>query len=147
MNPLRGVDPRWLLYGAGLVLVGYAGWKLYRAAGSVANVAGSVATAAGQAAGAVNDGIASGVGVVGGVVGLPTPEQTISDPAQVRYIIDRDGWFTASKWATAGALWSAMSVPVGAGVMPPVDSPAAIALGYRFDWEHRPIDFGTGDGW
>ena len=138
---LRGVDPRWLLYGGGLVIVGLVGWKLYSAATGAAN-------AAGRAVSAVDQGVATSVGAVGAVVGLPTPSETIDDPAQVRYIADRSGWFAASKWGTALALFKASTMGEGSGTAPPMNSPAAQALGYdRTDWAARPIDFGTGDGW
>jgi len=38
-SPLAGVDPRWLLYGAAVVAVGYVAWKLSRVASQGAAVA------------------------------------------------------------------------------------------------------------
>jgi hypothetical protein len=38
-NPLAGVDPRWLLYGAAVAVLGYVGWKLSKAAAAGAGVA------------------------------------------------------------------------------------------------------------
>lgn len=40
---LRGVDPRWLLYGAAIVGIVYVGWKLTRVAGAAAQTASEVA--------------------------------------------------------------------------------------------------------
>lgn len=85
------------------------------------------------------------VGVVGGlgsVVGLPTPSQTTTDPAVARWIIDRHGYLTASKWASAPALFKGMWMKEGTGTPPPPGSPADKALGLS-----GPIDFGKGDGW
>lgn len=90
---------------------------------------------AGQAAGAVvsgaNQAVATGVGAVGSVFGLPTPNQTIDDPVRVRQMIDTQGWYEASKWATAGALIKAMAMPstssgnVGTST-PRLDTPAGM---------------------
>lgn len=82
-----------------------------------------------QAVIAPDGAVGTAVGAVGAVVGLPTPSQTVDDPGAVRWIADSFGWFTASKWATAGALFSAMGLPNGSGVPPAPDSPAGRALG------------------
>jgi pyruvate/2-oxoglutarate dehydrogenase complex dihydrolipoamide acyltransferase (E2) component len=49
-SPLAGVDPRWLLYGAAVVAVGYVAWKVSKAAGAGADAARNVAENVAQAA-------------------------------------------------------------------------------------------------
>lgn len=71
--------------------------------------------AVGQAVTAADQAVSTGVGAIGSLFGLPTPGETIDDPVRVRYLIDTQGWFYASKWATAGALLKAMNMPAGSG--------------------------------
>lgn len=94
-----------------------------------AGAVNAVAGAAQGAASATAQVASNGIGAIGATVGLPTPSDTLTDPAQVRWIIDNHGYFRASIWASAGALWSAMSMPEGSGTPPPASSPAAQALG------------------
>ncbi len=77
--------------------------------------AGAAGQAIGTGARAVDSAISNTVGAIGSTVGLPTPSQTIHDPAVVRYLIDTKGWFYASQWATASALVEAMNMPAGSG--------------------------------
>jgi len=93
--------------------------------GGVAGAASSVGDAAVAAAG----GFASGtVGAIGSSVGLPTPMQTTTDPRVARWLIDRAGWFEASKWSGGPALWDALNLPAGSGQAPPGGSALARAF-------------------
>lgn len=143
---------------AGAVLVAAVlGYKLLtKGAAAVSSGVAAVADATSAAAGEVwhqayDSGGAVGtvIGAIGSTGGLPSPMQTLDDPAEVRYVIDRDGWFTASQWGALGALLVAMNMPAGSGRMPAPDTPAAKALGYTTAaiWTAAPIDFGTGNGW
>lgn len=106
--------------GAGLLI---AMWVLKR--GGIQNAAEVLTTGAIRAA----DGAAAGVvGGVGSVVGLPTPSQTVTSPAQARYLIDVGGFFFASRWASAGALAQGALMTAWSGTPPPVGSPAHAAL-------------------
>ncbi len=70
-------------------------------------------------------GVASGVvGGIGASVGLPTPSDTTTDAQVARWIIDNVGWFAASKWSGAPALFEAMGMPEGSGKPPPPGTPA-----------------------
>lgn len=126
------LNPQTLLIGAALVGVA---WYVWRKGGIV-----QAATAAGTAAGAavVNTAgaVASGaVGAVGASVGLPTPDETTTDPKVARWIIDREGYFEASKWAGAPALARAMFMDAGTGTPPPANS----AAGRRFLGAAAPV--------
>jgi hypothetical protein len=116
---------------AGVAVVAVAAFALYawRKGG-----AGAAAAGLGQAAGAavVNlaGGAASGaVGAVSATVGLPTPDETVTEAAQARYIIDRWGYLAASKWAGAPALFGALGMPAGTGKAPPQGWPGWAQLG------------------
>lgn len=100
------------IYLGGAVVAAYL---LYRVATGAAKVAGAVGDAVGTAAGAANTTVAAGVGAVGSVFGLPTPAQTIDDPEVVRYIIDTQGQFEASKQGTAWAYIKALAMKPGSG--------------------------------
>ncbi len=63
------------------------------------------------------------------VAGIPTPSQTLTDPAHVRWVIDHHGTFTATLWGSAGALFTAIGMDEGTGTQPPANSPAFKALG------------------
>lgn len=100
------------IYIGGAVVVAYVA---YRAVTGASRAAGAVGGAVASAAGAVDDGIAGVVGGVGGLFGLPTPDQTISDPKAVRYIIDTEGHMAASARGTAWAYAQAVLMPAGSG--------------------------------
>lgn len=83
----------------------------------------AAATAAGGAAVKMVDGAVTGVvGGLGEVAGLPTPAQTTTDEYVARWLIDTQGWFTASQWASAPALLRAAMLPSGAGRAPSAGS-------------------------
>lgn len=103
------------IYLGGAVVVAYL---VYRAASGAAKVAGAVGDAVGAAAGAADTAISTGVGGIGSVFGLPTPDQTIDDPKVVRWIIDNQGQFEASKQGTAWAYIKAQALPSGSGTPP-----------------------------
>lgn len=67
--------------------------------------------AAGEAVKAADKAVATGVGAVGSIFGLPTPDQTISDPHAVRRIIDSEGYLAASMKGTATAFFAALQLP------------------------------------
>jgi hypothetical protein len=99
---------------------------------------GAAASSAGAAVVNAAGGVASGaVGAIGASVGLPTPDQTTTDPAVARWLIDRAGYFTASQWAGVPALLSAWSMPAGSGTPPPPGSAIAAAF--------PPVPMTTGD--
>lgn len=106
--------------GAGLLI---AMWVLKR--GGIQNAAEVLTTGAIRAVDSTAAGV---VGGVGAVVGLPTPSQTVTSPAQARYLIDVGGYFFASRWASAGALAQALFLDEGSGTPPPAGSPAQVAL-------------------
>ena len=123
-------DPRWLVAGAALVALGVVAWYVVKK-GSIGAAAASAGQAVAEAAvQAVQGAAVGGVGAVGAAVGLPTPDQTVDDPAVIRWLIDREGYFTASKWATAGALFRAAWLDAGSGRPPDVGSPLALAVGF-----------------
>lgn len=100
------------IYTGGAIVAAYL---LYRVLTGASKVAGAVGDAVGTAAGAVDTTVAAGVGGIGYVFGLPTPGQTIDDPAVVRYIIDTQGQFEASKQGTAWAYIKANTMAPGSG--------------------------------
>lgn len=95
--------------GAGAVL--FYVWRK----GGVSQAATAVGSAAVQAATGAATGV---VGGLGEVAGLPLPSDTTTDPRIARWLIDREGWLTASQWSGLPALWAAMSLPAGSGVAP-----------------------------
>lgn len=99
------------LVGLAVVGVGLYVWKK----GGIAN---AVAGAGSAIVGAADQAVAGGVGAIGSTVGIPTPAQTTTDPAVARWLIDSQGWLAASKWSSAGALFTAMSLPIGSGTAP-----------------------------
>lgn len=144
------LTPTAVLALAGVVVGGFVVFKVYKAGEAVGDAIGSGASALYDAALSVTDAAWHGamardgavgtvVGAAGSVVGLPTPMQTLDDPAHVRYIIDNTGMWEASKWGTAWAFLRALNMPAGTGRMPPPGTDAARALRYT--------DFGTGNGW
>jgi hypothetical protein len=90
----------------------YLLWQGIQAAKGAASAVGS-AVASGAAA--VESGTVSVVGAIGSAVGLPTPDETLHDPKQVRWIIDHVGRMAASEWGTALAFTSAIWMNEGAG--------------------------------
>lgn len=111
MSELRLPPLSYALAGLAVVGVGLYVWKR----GGIAN---AVAGAGSAIVGAADQAVAGGVGAVGAVVGLPTPSQTTTDAAVARWLIDSQGWFTASKWSSAGALISGMAMSPGTGTAP-----------------------------
>lgn len=112
----QNIDPKLMLYialGLGAVYV------VSKAAGA----AGAVGSAIASGAKTADDAVAGAVGGVGSVFGLPTPGETIDDPAVVRWIIDTRGYFEGSKWGTAIAFLRALNMPAGSGH--PMAGPAA----------------------
>lgn len=87
--------------------------------GGVSQAASAAGAAVVNAAGSAASGA---VGAVGAAVGLPTPDETTQDPAVARWLIDRAGYFEASKWSGAPALLSAAFMPAGSGTPPPLGS-------------------------
>jgi hypothetical protein len=112
--------------------------ELAIAAGVVALVAfyvvkrgGLVGAAQGAGAAVVNaaGAAASGaVGAIGSSVGLPTPDETTTDPAVARWLIDNAGQMAASKWASAGAYLRAQLMSAGSGTAPAPGSTIAKAF-------------------
>ena len=115
-----------------LVLLGIAGIALYvLAKGGIGNAAaGAGAAVVNAAADAIGGATTGAVGAVGAQVGLPTPDQTTTDPRVSRYIIDHPGggYFAASKWSSATALAQAMMLPEFGGYEPPHGSSIALAF-------------------
>lgn len=114
-----------LLFAAG---VGVYVWKKGGLAGALAGAASNVAAGVEKAA-------VQGVGAVGAAVGLPTPDQTTGDPSVVRWIMDNVGYFEASKWGTAGALWSASFMGPGTGRAPAAGSLIARTFPYTANYD------------
>lgn len=105
------------------VVLGAAYW-VWRKGGLTA-AASSIGAGVVSAVGGATSGA---VGAVGAAVGLPTPDETTTDPRVARWIIDQAGYFTASKWAGVPALLEAVTLPAGSGTPPPAGSAAARAL-------------------
>ncbi len=139
----------------GIGALGLYVWKK----GGVTAAASSAGAAVVNATGAAASGA---VGAVGASVGLPTPTETVTDPAVARWIIDHAGYWEASKWCGVPALVQGAAMDAGTGVPPP----AASAAGRRFapsapstgdfarmdrggyaDPAWGEIDFGNGGGW
>lgn len=109
------VDPKLVLYGAVGVGLLYVIW---RAVGAAGKAAGAVADGVVSAAKTANTATAGAVSGIGSAFGLPTTDQTISDPEQVRWIIDNVGHMEASKWGTALAFMAAEGMAPGSGRAP-----------------------------
>lgn len=134
-----------LVLAAGIAAALYV-WKK----GGLAHAAHDLAAGAVDAAGAAASGA---VGAIGSSVGLPTPDETTSDPRVARYLVDRMGWLFASKWSSAAALFGAASLDVGSGTPPPAGSALAAALPQlstgdftRTDHDTSPADPGAAFG-
>lgn len=122
----------WALAAAGLAFaaIGLFVWKK----GGVAAAAQSIGSSAGTAVVSAMSGAVSGAaGAIGAPMGLPTPDKTVTDPAQARWIIDNVGQFEASKWASAYAYLRAQFMSAGTGTPPPVDSPAGREFRYYLE--------------
>jgi hypothetical protein len=76
--------------------------------------------AAGGAAAGVIDGVGQGIG-------LPPLEMNTRDPLVARYILDdpRGGYWEASKYSSAYAFSTALTLPAGWGTPPPPNTPLA----------------------
>lgn len=119
LPPLHGVA----LVAAGLAVVAVAAYVWRK--GGIAPAGAAIGAGAVQLVG----GVASGaVGAVGASVGLPTPAETTIDAGEARYLIDRLGWFEASKWSGAPALFAAMRLDAGTGTPPHPSTPAGRML-------------------
>lgn len=130
MSSAPDVPPVVALALVAAVGVAFYVWKK----GGVAQAASGAGAAIVNAAG----GAASGaVGAIGSSVGLPTPDETTTDPAVARWLIDRAGYFEASKWAGAPALWNAAFLPAGSGKAPAPGTALAKAF--------PPVQMTTGD--
>jgi hypothetical protein len=98
--------------------VAVAGNLVWRVASNPGKAGAAAATGAAKAA----------VGGLGSLVGLPTPDDTETDPAVARYIIDQLGYISASAWCGAGALFSGAMMASGSGVPPAQGRPVWAAL-------------------
>ena len=88
-----------------IVAVGYISSK------GVASVASDAGQAAGQAVVAAANGVA--VGAVTGVsegLGIPTPSETITDPAQCKAYIDANGYWSGFAQCSAPAFAKALTM-------------------------------------
>lgn len=111
------------LIGAALLVAGVGFWVWKK--GGIGGAAAAAASGAVRAAGGAVAGAASAAGEV---VGLPTMDQTTQDPAVARWVIDQYGYFEASKWASAGALFQASIMGSDTGYPPPQNSALGIAI-------------------
>ena len=111
----------WVVGAVALAAVGLYVWKRGGVTQAAAGAGAAVVNAAGGAA-------SGAVGAVGAAVGLPTPDDTTTDPGVARWLIDRAGYFEASKWAGAVALARAAMMDKGSGTPPPAGSPIARAF-------------------
>ena len=84
----------------------------------------SLGKAAVGAAGAVVTGT---VDAASTAVGIPTTEQTTTDPAVARWLIDNYGYLDASKWCGVPALFNGALMAAGTGTPPPAGSAVAAA--------------------
>lgn len=98
----------------GLMAVGAVGLWVW-SKGGIKGAAKAAGGAAVDAAGGVATGVVDGVS---GAVGLPTTDDTTTDAAVARWIIDTHGYFTASKWAGVPALARAWAMDAGTGTPP-----------------------------
>lgn len=110
------LNPKDAVVLGGLVVGLYLLWQGMDAA---KNAATKVGQAVADGAAAAESGAVAVVGAIGAAAGLPTPGETLSDPRQVRWIIDHVGTFAASQWGTAAAFVSASWLPVGGGDQTP----------------------------
>lgn len=114
------IDASSIIVLAALAAAGLYVWSK----GGLAPAAAAAGAAAVNAAGSAASGA---VGAVGASVGLPTPDETTTDPAVARWLIDGYGYLEASKWAGAVALGRAAFMDAGSGTPPPAGSAVAMA--------------------
>jgi hypothetical protein len=125
-----------LLVAGALALVAVL-YVVKRGPGQVAADAGKAAAGAVVAAAG---GVATGVADAGsGALGIPTTEQTTTDPSVARWLIDNYGYLDASEWSGAPALLKGAWMEAGTGTPPPAGSPVALAhptngVGGAFDY-------------
>lgn len=112
-----------------LAAVAVGGFLLWKGVNAATKAAGAVVDGVSQVAGAAGDTAAGGISAIGSLFGLPTIAQTIDNPAQVRWIIDNVGSWTASQWGTAAAYVSALNMPAGSGNNSPPPAHVLQALG------------------
>lgn len=108
----------------GVMAVGALGLWVW-SKGGVKGAAKAAGGAAVDAAGGAVTGVVDGVS---GAVGLPSTDDTTTDAAVARWIIDQHGYFTASKWAGVPALVKAATMAAGSGVPPKPGTAAYAAL-------------------
>lgn len=101
--------------------VGLYVWKRGGIAQAASGAGAAIVNAAGNAA-------SGAVGAIGAGVGLPTPDETTTDPRVARWIINNAGYWKASQWAGLPALYAATALPVGSGRPPPGGTAAARAF-------------------
>lgn len=143
---LADVSPNTLLVLAGLVVAGLATFYVIRK--------GGLGKAAVSAVGDITSGA---VGAVGAAVGLPTPDETSTDSAVARWIIDHPfgGHFEASKWAGAPAYLAATFMATGSGTPPPAGTdlarrfPELPQASYSNEHRRAPpvVEMGTAEDW
>lgn len=141
------------------IAVAVAGlYLLWQGIGAAKKVAGAVGDAVGAAAAASENAFVGSVGAIGSVVGLPTTDETLTNPAQVRWIIDNVGHYAASQWGTATAYVKATLMAEGSGNNnPPTDwvlvrlgfDPAGLSVPKLQESVVDVVTAGTvyGDGW
>ena len=112
----------------GVVGVGFYVWSR----GGLSNAAKGAGAAVVNAAGAAVNGA---VGAVSEAVGLPTPDDTTTDPRVARWIIDNAGAWQASKWAGVPALVAAAQLPAGSGKPPAPGTRLAAAFPNFADYD------------
>lgn len=119
--------------------VAVAAYLVFKVASNPAKAGAALVNGAGAV-------VSGGVGAVGATVGLPTPDQTETDPAVARYVIDALGYWKASQWCGAGALFSASMLDANSGTPPAAGRPvwAAIQAEANGQLASRPVDGGVG---
>ena len=143
---------------AGMYLLWQGIGAAKKVAGAVGSAVGAAADAVGVAAGASEDAFVGTVGAIGSVAGLPTPDETLTTPGQVRWIIDNAGHYAASQWGTATAYVKATLMAEGSGNNNPPADWVLVRLGFDPAGLSVPklqdsvVDFVTGgtvygDGW
>lgn len=115
---LGAVDPRTAILLVAVLGVAFFIWKK----GGLSGAASALGAGAVNAAGAAASGAA---GAIGSAVGLPTPDETTQDPAVARWLLDNFGYWEASKWSSASALFNGAAMGAGTGHAPPAGSPLA----------------------
>ena len=110
----------------GLALLFAAGVGVYvLKRGGIAQAASGAGAAIVNAAGNAASGA---VGAIGAGVGLPTPDQTTTDPRVARWLIDNAGYWQASFWCGLPALVAGARMEPGTGQPPAAGSDIAKAF-------------------